>query len=208
MKLSWIHDQVLAPNNNNSSNNHSGSNNDLKAVSGEIDSSVSAGIGKKIVTPKEIKRIQLLLICYVIQKNFRLELEKIENNDWNKFFIPYTGNSYIPKMFQSISLSNTSGNMTSGNRESIMGNPSASNSGITPMDNSSSNNNNNNLSSAGVNNATGSVYINPTTIRGLISLRPFPEKEFKVFYVTGNLAGIKVKYSQRFFFWLDFIYLF
>jgi hypothetical protein len=182
IKLSWIHDQVL------------GSSAPLATSSNDNSAPVD---GKRSIGRKDINRIQLLLISYLIQKNFRQEMERIEGNDWNKYFIPYTGTAYTPKMFQSI-LVNSQNSGTTSSSSTVGPNssqPSASSTGggvgggSTSTGGSAGGNNNSNA--AGGNN----VYVNPTTIRALVTPKPFPERDCKAFYFTGNLAGLKVNPS-------------
>jgi hypothetical protein len=187
VKLSWLYDQIYG---NSSGNNGISSSQHSRKPSGEntpLESGTPLSPSSLLSTSSTIppastaavKRIQLLLLSFIIQKTFHHECEKIENNDWNRFFLPLNNSSYLPKVFQSLSSSSSGVGNNAGN-STLVNQSGTSISGVQSLPY--------NMGPS----LPGNYYVNPTTIRGLILPKPFSDKEFKVFYTSGNIAGFKV----------------
>jgi hypothetical protein len=197
MKLSWLYDQIYSNSNSNSNSNGginssqhsrkpSGENTPIEPGTPLTPASLLSTSTSTIpsASTAAVKRIQLLLLSFIIQKTFHNECEKIENNDWNRFFLPLNSSSYLPKVFQSLSSSSSSSSSISSNANnvSLASQSGTSVSGVQSLPN--------NMGPA----LPGNYYVNPTTIRGLILPKPFSDKDFKVFYTTGSIAGFKVRW--------------
>jgi hypothetical protein len=196
MKLSWLYDQIYSNSSNSNSNGGINSSQHSRKPSGEstpiepgtpltpasLLSTATSTIPS--ASAASVKRIQLLLLSFIIQKTFHNECEKIENNDWNRFFLPLNSSSYLPKVFQSLSSSSSSSSSISSNASnvSLASQSGTFVSGIQSLPN--------NMGPS----LPGNYYVNPTTIRGLILPKPFSDKDFKVFYTTGSIAGFKVRW--------------
>lgn len=173
-------------------------------------------------TASDVRRMQMLLLCYIVQRTVRGELEKIETNDWNKYFFTNTttssaivgGGSGLGG--GSVGIGSGSTGASGGNAalsvrgfQSISAAPSVSTAsvssaalstgGTASITSSSIGGGVPSISSAlGGGGSTGTgEYINPTTIRGLVLPKAIHDRDCKAFYFTDTFAGIKVNEYQN-----------